>query len=279
MRVYYNIYIRETDICPTVYISEIQVINKGKEDVGGFYEAEGSFFGEKITKVTKCNLSGKTVFISAATATKKEAMENAKVLNKDKAPVLFFNPASVTEDLTFGKKNRLTDATQNLVNELKTTMRENKDYPVNWIVAGEGAALLSHALDGSNESLEKHSFKFVNPKADLSGLLQKLSTRRVDMGNDIISIDKALKNSAFSSMLVIATQKDALMDRLTNMPLRKMPEMGLDINPEFFLRIDLLKKVSDVTNIGALRSIARLPQALEGKSISFVEAVMKVRAR
>ncbi|HWV15666.1 MAG TPA: hypothetical protein VN030_09540 [Cellvibrio sp.] len=279
VRVYYNIYIRETDICPTVYISEIQVINKGNKEAGGFYEATTGAFGGKLIKAAKCNLEGKTVFVSAATATAYDAMKDAQVVSKGINSVVFFNPPSVTEDLTFGKKNRLTETTQTLVKEFQATLRDNKDRTVNWVVAGEGAALLSHALDGSNENLEKHSFKFVNPKADLSDLLQKLSARKADMGNDFISIDKALKNSAFSSMMVIATQKDALMTRLTNLPLRKMPEMGLDVNPETFLRLDLLKKVSDVASLGALTSIARLPQALEGKSISFIEAVMRVRTR
>lgn len=275
VRVYYHIHQKANDQYPTVYVSEIQVRREAR-DPGGFYETGTGTIAGRAKKVSNCNLNGKTVFISGASRTVADAMKDAKTATSSAKSTLFFTPASAAEDLTVWKENRHSGATKSLVDELQKTLRENQQSKVSWVVEGEGAALLSHAVQKHSGSLENHDFTFTNPRANLPRLLQALGQRKAHLEGDFIKFNPSAGGAAFASALAVASQKQTLLRELAALPATqsKVPEMG---TANQILRLALMNNLSAVGSNSRLKAVVALPQALRGNKKTFVEALLAVR--
>ena len=92
-------------------------------------------------------------------------------------------------------------------------MQQNQRRSVEWLVVGEGAAVLSHALTKVSGTLEKHSFKFVNTRANLGKLLQDLGQRKAQLPGEFLDYSRdriALLSIAQNSSEVTAQMEHQL---------------------------------------------------------------------
>ena len=146
VKVFYRVLQQEGDAFPTVYISDIRVVREGRDNIGGLHEFVKTMSGIQLAKVQNSNLDSKTVFISGACKTAEEAMKLAKEATNLATPALFFCPYRAAEELSIWSKRRLSGSTKDLIKELSDLLQQNQRRSVEWLVVGEGAAVLSHAL-------------------------------------------------------------------------------------------------------------------------------------
>lgn len=148
---------------------------------------------------------------------------------------------------------------------------------MNWVVEGEGAALLGHAVANIGGSLEKHSFSFANPKANLPRLLQSLGQRNAQLEGDFIKLDPS-RGGAVGSALAVASQKQALLEQLNALPATqsKIPEMAV---ANQILRIALVGRVAALGGSERAQTVAALPQALRGSRKTFIDVLFAARGK
>lgn len=257
VRIYYHIHQKDGDKCPTVYISEIQAISDSNNKLGGLYENTQSRTKSSLTKKDSVNLEGRTLFVSQAIANTNDAMKEAQYLANDSNPALFFNPLTVVDDLGIWKQSRLTQSTKKLVSELERTIKENQKKKVNWVVQGEGAAVLAHALKNVSGSLESHNFKFNNPRANLPSLLQSLSQKRASLNGEFIT-----HSGDRTSLLAIASQRQELVAEISGLPA-----------PQGFDNISRRYLVDRISKLGAGNKTIAQQQSLRSGSTTFIAAV------
>ncbi|HEY6529386.1 MAG TPA: hypothetical protein VIZ65_11880 [Cellvibrionaceae bacterium] len=264
-RVYYHIHQKEEDSTPTVYISELQVIHRGQDSVGGLYQEKSANGDLVLSKSAKADLDGKTVFLSGATSSVEAAMEDAKYATGNHSVALFFCPMAVADDLGVWKTNRLTEQTKNLAKELEDTIRNNQTKTVNWLVEAEGAGLLSVAIEKISGSLEKHSFKFNNAKANLPKLLGDLSQHKAQLTGEFIGYQA---NKA--ALLTIVSQKDALIKQISS--------LGAATGYNSITRRYLTQQIASLGGQAAAK-LAAQPQNLRGSSTTFLGALIAAGAQ
>jgi hypothetical protein len=261
VRAYYHIDQKDDDNCSTVYISEVQVISDAVAKIGGLYDEKGGRGGlNELVKVDKVNLEGRSLFVSGSKESPKKAMEDAQVLTNKMNPAIFFNPPSIADDLGIGKAKRLSPSTKKVIQELERTIKDNQRKNVHWVVQGEGAAVLSHALNSVSGNLEKHSFKFSNAKADLPNLLGKLNDKKAQMKGEFIdySSDKI-------ALLAIADKNSELLKRMSELP----KTSGYEV----ISRRLLMGQLKSLGTMGPANSALSQPQLLRGGTTTFVSAL------
>lgn len=260
IRLYFHIHQKEGDKAPTAYISEIQVTKENSNQNAGLYEMQASSRGESLKKSDSINLEGKTVFVSGASASPEIAMDNAiDNLRTDKA-VLFFNPASVANDLGIWKNNRLTESTLKVIDEMKNVLEKNARKKVAWVVEGEGAAVLAHAIGKVNDTLANHSFKFMNAKTNLPKLLQDLTQKKAQLAGEFIGYTRDK-----TALLAIASQNQDLLTQIDSLP----GNSGYNK----IARHHLKGQLKSLGGIGYVNTVLSSPQALRGGSQTFVDAL------
>lgn len=260
VQVFYHIDQRPGDKYQTVYISEVQVVQEGSGQAGGLYDLKRSGYSEKMQKSSNRNLDGRSVFISGASDTVLTARKNALTYTDNTNPALFFSPMSVASDLRHWKVSRLQMSTQKLIDDLQGLVRENQKRKLTWLVEGEGAALLSHALDGIPGDLTSHSFKFINAKGPLAGVLKKLGQRKAQLKGEMIrySGDRA-------ALLTIASQKQDILNQLGKLPVQP--------GYEKITRRYLTERVAALGEVSSAKAIVNQPAALRGGVQTFVDAL------
>ncbi len=264
VRAFYHIHQKDEDKCPTVYISEIQILRGGKKTVGGLYEKKGA---SKFTKVESSNLEGKTVVISGATNSLPKARENAEIISKQEDVPLFYCPDSVAEDLGIWKKNRLTSSTKKLAKELEKTIKDNQKRKVSWIAEGEGAALLAHAVKAIPNSLETHSFKFYNARANLPALLQDLTQKNARLEGEFI--DYELDNTQDrTALLAMASHNQKLVQVIGGLPRVN----GYDDITRRYLKQQI--EGLGIAKTSTSNSVLSKQQSLRGGSQTFVDLLL-----
>lgn len=215
VRVFYHVLQKEGDAFPTIYISDIRVIRSGTDEQGGLYDYVKSLYSRKLAKSKNTNLDKKTVYISAACDSTEEAMKTAIANCNDAQPLLFFNPSSIAEDIGVWSKPRISNSTKNTIRELSELLLENQKRSVDWRVEGEGAAILARALANIPGTLEKHSFKFINPRTNLATLLQNLGQRKAQLHGEFLDYTRDQ-----IALISIAQNSNAISDQLKNLPVQ-----------------------------------------------------------
>lgn len=262
VRVFYRILQQEGDAFPTVYISDVRIVQRGQENVGGLYEYTKTASKQELSKSKNTKLEGKTVYISAAHDTATEAMKSATYDTNNTASALFFIPSAIAEDIGIWKKPRITDSTKAVIAELSELLRHNRN--VNWHVVGEGAAVLLQALTKVPGSLEKHSFKIANPRTNIATLLQELGKRKAQLQGEFLgySGEKAI-------LLSIAQNSTAISNQLDQLP--RGP--GYDRIARRYL-IDYFLALGANGNAQAILNKA---MSLKGTNTTFIDAILLSR--
>lgn len=261
VRVFYHIHQNAGDVCPTVYISEVQVLHEGQNSSGGLYE----YKSRRTQKRENRDLEGRLVMISMASESPEEAMESAMTSLGSKA-ALFFNPKFIANDLSLSRENRLTDKTKEVINELAEVLKNNQRKSVAWLVEGEGAAVLSHALKKLSGGLEKHSFRFRNARANLPSLMNELSQRKAQLNGEFISYD-----GDKVALMAIAVQKQALLKHIGQLP--------SPTGYEKITRRNLIKNIDGLGSVTWAQKATAQPEALRSSKATFVNALLIIGSR
>lgn len=265
VRVYFHLIQKPGDPCPTVYISEVKV-KAGSDQEFGLFEQKRSLKGESLEPMSNRNLRDKTVFVSGVHDSKDQAFEAAKNMTSKTKAVLFYNPPSVAEDLGVWKINRLSDTTRSAIQELKHTLQENQKNKVDWFVEGEGAAVLSRAIEMLPGNLEQHNFTFINSKANTPRLLQQLGEKKAQFKGDVIRY-----TGDRSALLALADQKDQLNKQIGKLP----GNVGYDR----ITRRYLADQIEGLGRVGSSNGALATKGTLRGSNMTFVDALNGVRAK
>jgi len=260
MRVYFHVHQKEGDKSPTVYISEIQVIHRGAELAGGLYEIRKGLSGSRLEKNPKLNLEGKTVFVSGASKSPDEAMGNASDILRKEDATLFFNPLGIADDLSIWQNNRLSESTIKIIAEMKDVLENNASKKVAWMVEGEGAAVLAHAIANVKGTLEKHSFKFMNAKTNIPKLLHDLAAKKAQLTGEFIGYTRDT-----TALLAIASQNQELLKQIGVLP----GNVGYNQIARRYLKDQL----QSLGNTGHANAVLNSQKNLRSGSQTFVEAL------
>ena len=263
IRVFYRIHQYAGDICPTVYISDLQIIYRGQDQVAGLYESKTSGSVTKLIKIDRANLEGRLVVISGASDSASGAMESAKKAF-GKGVALFFNPKYVASDLNTTRSARLTEKTRKVIDELAAVVAENQKRSVAWYVEHEGAAVLSHALKKVTGSLEKHSFRFLNARSDLSSLMQSLSQRKAKLDGEFIAYE-----SDKAALFTLVEQKQALLRQLDILP----SATGY----EKITRRYLMRNIENLADHSGAKSVLSAADSMRSSKATFLSVLSSVR--
>jgi hypothetical protein len=259
LQVFFTVEQQTGDKYPTVYISRIRRLQKNSQEAGGFYEMRGGFQKSAI-KVEDCNLENKTCYISRATSlTPKKVFEDTENLFGNNI-ALFYNPVQVADEFVLTKRNRLSIETQQSIKELENNIKRNQKKNVNWFVDGEGAAVLAEALANVPGSLETHSFKFTNAKANLPKLMKDLSQKKAKLTGEFISF-----SADKTALLAIAYQNEKLIAQLSALP-----------NSGGYETITRRYLLNQLTALGAVKhALAPLStqESLTANKITFIDAL------
>ncbi len=260
VRVFYRVLQQEGDAFPTVYISDIRVVQRGRDNIGGLYEYTSTLRGISLEKSKNTDLDGKTVYISAASDSAKKSMDEALANIDNDKPALFFNPREAAEDLSIWKKPRLSHNTKGLIDQLSDLLMKNQRRTVNWYVEGEGAAVLAHALEKVPGTLEKHSFKFINARTNLATLLQSLGQRKAQLKGEFLDYTRDR-----TALLSIAQNSEAI-----SYEFKKLPE------PESYDRVTrryLVEYLRALGENGNAKAILAKAASIKGSKATFMDAI------
>lgn len=262
LRLFFYIEQKESDQYPTVYVSRIQSINRASNYLGGFYENRGST-NIKFTKVDECNLDNQICFVTrASTLEPKDALKSAKELLGQPNVTIFYNPIKVASEFVALKQNRLSTDTQESIKELEHNIKLNQKKSVSWILDGEGAAVMANALKNVPGTLETHSFKFTNARANLPQLIQDLSKKKANLSGEFISYygDRV-------ALLAIAHQNEKLIQQVSALP-----------NSGGYENITRRYLVTQLSALGATSSITDATKGNKQTFIDKLEGIFKTSA-
>lgn len=261
VRVFYHVLQKDGDAFPTIYISDIRVVQRGQDNVGGLYEYVSGRTRETLAKIKNADLDGKVVYVSAATDTAEEAMSAAAYhSNNNSKLAVFFCPKNVAEDLGPWKKPRISDSTRSLIEELGNLLQQNQKRNVSWHVEGEGAAVLAKAVTKTSGTLEKHSFKFINARTNLVSLLHDLGQRKAQLTGEFLDYTRDR-----TALLSLAQNSDSLADHLKNLP----EQVGYDRISHRYL-MDYFRALGENGNAKAILTKAI---SLKGSTATFIDAI------
>lgn len=260
VKVFFRILQNTGDAYPTVYISDIRVMKRGRDNTGGLYEYASTQFGLGLAKSKSKDLDGKVVYISAASDSAQSAMDNAVAATNKSRPTLFFSPAQISAEIGLFKRPRLTSATRDLINALSELLQQNQRRSVEWYVEGEGAAVLSEALTKVPGTFEKHSFKFINARFNLAKLIADLEQRKAQLKGEFLDYTRDQ-----TALLAIAQHATEITDRLKRLPVQN----GYDRITRRYL-VDYFVALGQNGNATALLEKAK---SVKGANTTFIDAI------
>lgn len=263
---YFHIHQLDGDQHPTVYISEIQIKRSEWSSEGGLLKVVNSRFGDKFEKELSLDLDGKGVYVSRACAQANEAFAYLNAIQNRADMKVFFNPQSTANDLGVWSQNRLSQSTQKLVSEMRELIRQNATKSVYWLLDGEGAALFAKAIKGLPGKLERHSFKFNNPRANLPDLLGELSTRNAKFNNEFIDY-----SGDRMALLALGSQHTALAHQILNLP-------GAADGYNKMARTYLAKQISALGKLKPVNDLLFINSGLRTSTDNFINILNKARS-
>lgn len=213
VQVFYRVEQQPGDKAPTVYITDLRVMFRDRNEAPGLYQSTKARFGiARSQKAKSLSVEGRTVYINGQSRSVEEAFKIGRQDTKKNDLALFYSPAAVARDLNIWRQNTLNRITQDTIKELQQVLAHNQNAKtdINWVVAGEGAALLGKALQGILGELKNHSFKFVEPLANMPELINTLQDKKAALSSDFYTAESD------SARMVIANVQNALQASIAN---------------------------------------------------------------
>jgi len=265
LQVYYRVEQQAGDVSPVVYISQVRSTYEDANDAPGLYARKIQFSRQAgdLKKMKSRTVDGRTVFINGQSDSVKSVMKQAElIIGSRENLAIFYSPASVCNDLGVWNSPGQTLRTGIAIKELIAVIQHNRSAKngINWIVEGEGCALLSNALESVSGDLKNHSFKIVNPKTDTPKLLQSITKKKGHLTGEFFDYSRSP-----TALAAIAKHKEALIKQIGLLPEAKS--------------YDKITRQKLISQISALAQVAMplIKNAAIGKtkSSTFIETLKK----
>ncbi len=268
VRVFYYINQKEGDQHPTVYINELQIRARDLTK-GGFYEERATGYGRtSLKEIEPQTLEGKSIYISAALGDVDKAFKQAKQVTNVKLPTLFFVDDESSECLATYHARKLNDSAKKLVYQLAQTLQKNATKKANWLVEGEGAIVLSHALEKVGSPLASHKFTLVNPKGNIPKLVQLLEAKKVQLIGNFMQLVGNLPSYP-GAMVSLGSRGNELLDKLSALPPSSSATAQVSLRQ--YMRNGMLDYLGRIVATPALNQLVNLPSEARQSKQTFLD--------
>lgn len=257
LHVHYRVSQEADDKAPSIYIMSIRLVNKDTGAVPGLYEANR--YGD-LEKKESSGIDGRKVYINGTSQSLANAMKDATHATKDEKNVLFYCPVRATDEMGVvgtSVKSRITTQT---IDELTNVFKSNQNpyKGVSWYVEGEGVNVLAEAIKKVSGDLSKHEFRFINPIANTTKLLQVLTEKKAKFEGEFFIYSR---NRA--ALTLLGLQKDQLLAAIGKLPAGK--------NYDILTRKYIVKAINELPNLGGNAAVQQAQ--LQSPTKTFVQLI------
>ena len=274
VRVFYYINQKEGDQHPTVYINELQI--RAREfSPGGFYEEQkGWYTNATIKPIEPQNLQDRTIYLNAAVDGVKTAYDQAKHITKSQKPTLFFIDEESSECLATYHARKLNESAKKLVDKLAQTIQKGATNKAQWYVEGEGAIVLTHALEKVGAQLASHKVTLVNPKGNIPKLIQLLESKKVQLIGNFMQLDGSLPSYP-GAIVSLASYGNQLLDKIRTLP----PSSSAKANNSLhhYMRNGMVDYLGRIVATPELQKVNNLPSQARQNKQTFLEICQRGR--
>jgi hypothetical protein len=274
VRVFYYINQKEGDQHPTVYINELQ-IRARDFTLGGFYEEQrGSFTKGELKKFEPQNLQDKTIYVNAAKDGVKKAYDQAKQITKAQKPTLFFIDEESSECLATYHARKLNESAKKLVDKLAQSIQKSATNKAHWYVEGEGAIVLTHALEKVGAQLASHKVTLVNPKGNIPELVQLLEAKKVELIGNFMQLDGNLPSYS-GAIVSLASHGNQLLDKIKALPPSNSAKAHNSLHQ--YMRSGMVDYLGRIVATPELQKVNNLPSQARQSKQTFLEICQRGR--
>lgn len=241
LHVYYRVSQEAGDKAPSIYIMSIRQVNRDTGNKPGLYEASKGTFGSSKgpQKSSSINVDGRKIYINGSSETLRNAMDHAKYATDDNNTLLFYCPATVTDELGPMGRNEKSRVTNEAIEELRDILTNNQRATrgVSWYIDGKGASVLTEAIKQIPSNLSTHSFRFINPITNTAHLVESLTQKKAKFEGEFFKYDQ---NRA--ALMTLGAQKDDILRAIGKLPAGK--------NYDIITRKNIVKAINDLSRFG-----------------------------
>lgn len=193
VRIHYKIMQADSGSPVGVYITDIRPGYVGDSAKPGLYRVTQEGNSSRAAEIEGTVISSSKAVINGNAKTVRDAGSQALNVTKESSAVLFYNPAHVINEMgswfTPSKQEQNAKyAAEKLAKVLNDTQTKGSGT-VHWHINGEGAHLLSKALEKVSGDLSKHRFQFFSPIGDMNKLLGTIKTKKGELAQTVVSYD------------------------------------------------------------------------------------------
>ena len=178
LHVYYRVSQEAGDKAPSIYISSIQLVNPNTQTSPGLYEMNIHGSAAKKTKLWEAD--GHKIFINGSTSNIKRAFFRAEQITRDDSAWVFYNNATVCDELGLLRSGKKSKITIHSIDELREVFKSNLKPAkgIVWYAEGEGINLLAEAVKIIPNELPNHEFRLINPISSVDKLVHSLTEKK-----------------------------------------------------------------------------------------------------
>lgn len=248
LHVYYRVSQEAGDKAPSIYIFSIRQINRDAGSSPGLYEVGKGTFGssKSLNKSSSINVDGKKIYINGSSETVRDAMDHAKYATDDNNTLLFYCPATATDELGPLGRNEKSRVTKEAIEELSNILTNNQKATrgVSWYVDGKGASVLTEAIKQTPGDLSTHSFRLINPITNTARLIESLTKKKAKFEGEFFKYDQNR-----TALMTLGAQKDDILRAIGKLPAGK--------NYDIITRKNIVKAINDLSRFGEKAPVAQ----------------------
>lgn len=218
IRVYYSILDDAEKGKQAVFITDIRPAHGESKGSAGLYVYDA--FSGKHMKNPALDIQDKNIYVNGQVKDLEGAFKKAKtrINASDGQIAVFYSPPSVVNELGVWDRPNKTQATEGAIKELARVLQKGEKKRAYWIMEGEGASVMSHALDGVTSKLSGHRMRVLDPVDSTQTLIQKITLKGARMGGgdeNVAPVTYSGDNRA--SQIMFASNAASLMSQLQRM--------------------------------------------------------------
>lgn len=192
-----------------VYITDIRPGFTGDNKSAGLYKATKVGNRATVMQSSSSVVASSKAFINGRASDLIDAGAQALETAKEASISLFYNPAHAINDMgcwfkPSKQEQHARTAAEKLAKVLNDTEAKGAGK-VLWHIRGEGAQLLSKALEKISSDLTKHRFQFFSPIGDMNRLIGNIKRKKGELAESLVTYDDS--RGALVSLL---TQRGAI---------------------------------------------------------------------
>lgn len=175
MKVFYSVLDGKDKGKKEIFIGDIQADFAAGIDKPGLYVYNTN--SKKMVRNEGGDLDDRAVYLNGLCGSMLDAVEKAKIAREITGPIVdlavFYTPGNIVNDLGIWSSGVQSQQTRQAIAELTGIIKANNKKRVYWVAEGEGADILSKALDGETGSIRNHVLRLIDPMTNTPELLQK----------------------------------------------------------------------------------------------------------